>query len=105
MLKKRRPSMSLVIEIKVIPSARAKRWSVDKGGTLKCYLQSPPEKNKANQELQKTIAQALGISNDKVEIIHGHTSRLKRVKIHVSCTLAYLYEVFKIDWQQPILHE
>jgi len=50
-------------------------------GRLKIRISAPPVDGKANERLTEVIAKALGVSKSSVEIIKGHTSRLKTVRI------------------------
>ena len=79
--------MSLIFDVKVVPSAGRVAWAYDKNGTLKCFLSSPPEKGKANKELVKLIAKALQVPQLAVSIVAGETSRNKRVEVDTSKTL------------------
>jgi uncharacterized protein len=94
--------MPLMIELKVIPSAGRIAWILDKSGQLKCYLKSPPEKGKANAELIKLIAKAVGISQDRVIIVAGATDRKKRIKIEAAINFDQLLSFLSIDRQQGL---
>ncbi len=50
-------------------------------GRLKIKISAPPVDGKANQALIEFIAKALGVSKSKVEIVKGHSSKLKTLKI------------------------
>jgi uncharacterized protein (TIGR00251 family) len=50
-------------------------------GRLKIRISAPPVEGKANERLTEVIAKAFGVSKSSVEIIKGHTSRLKTVRI------------------------
>jgi len=58
----------------------------DKSGMLKCFLKSPPEKNKANNELVKLVANLLDMSASSVLLVGGLTSRTKRLAIQCPLT-------------------
>jgi len=73
--------MSLVVEVKVVPSSGRSQCVIDKSGTFKCYLKSPPEKGLANKELIKMVAKAVGATQNNVTILTGAASRHKRIKI------------------------
>jgi len=96
----KRASMALLCTIKVIPSSGRNAWVLDKSGTLKCYLKSPPEKGKANKELIKLIADVLSLAQHKITLMSGLTSRVKRVKIDLDITFEQLLEKLKIEYQQ-----
>jgi uncharacterized protein len=76
--------MALQIIIKVIPSSGRSNCQVDKNGTLKCGLKSPPEKGKANDELVKLVAKKLDLTQAAVSILLGKTSRTKTVLIQTT---------------------
>lgn len=82
--------MSLVFEVKAMPSSGRTKWLLDKNGQLKCYLKNPPEKGKANKELVEFIADSLSCAKHAVEIIKGSTRRKKTIKIAIDCS----YEQF-----------
>jgi uncharacterized protein (TIGR00251 family) len=50
-------------------------------GRLKIRISAPPVDGKANERLTEVIASAFGVSKTSVEIIKGHTSRLKTIRI------------------------
>lgn len=91
--------MAFILDIKVVPSSGKTGFVLDKSGVLKCFLKSPPEKGKANQELIKTLAKALGVTQDKVSLIGGLASRSKRVKIEQDFTFDSLLAVLGIERQ------
>jgi uncharacterized protein (TIGR00251 family) len=51
------------------------------GDALKVRLSVPPIEGKANQALTKFLAKELHVSPSAVEILAGHTSRQKRVRV------------------------
>jgi uncharacterized protein (TIGR00251 family) len=51
------------------------------GDALKIRLTAPPIAGKANQALKKFLAKQLDIPPSSVEILTGHTSRQKRVRV------------------------
>ena len=73
--------MPVSIEVKVVPSSGKQECFWDKSGKLKCFLKSPAEKGKANNELLKLLAKYLEISALNLKIISGATARKKLVKI------------------------
>jgi uncharacterized protein (TIGR00251 family) len=91
--------MALLIEIKVSPSSGRLECKLDKNGNLKCWLKSPAEQGKANAELIKFFAKTLGVSQDKVVLVSGQTSRSKRLKIDTPMTFEQLLEIFGIHRQ------
>lgn len=78
--------MSIIIEVKVVPSAGKTGACLDASNKLKMYLKSPPEAGKANLELIRYLAQALGTTQAEISIIAGAISRKKKVKIALPLT-------------------
>lgn len=91
--------MSLIIEIKVVPSSGRNKWVLDKSNKLKAYLKSAPERGLANEELVKSIAKALRLPATMVAIVSGATSRNKRVKINAEVTYDQLLAALGIEQQ------
>src|SRR5438132_4058487 len=92
----------LLIDIKVVPNAGRTGWVIDKSGTLKCFLKSPAEQGKANAELIKTLAKALGIPQNSVTIVMGTQSRSKRVAVDAEITYDTFLELLGIEQQLKI---
>ena len=90
--------MPFIFEVKVFPSSGKKGWSIDKSGNLKCYLKSPAEQGKANEELIKSVAKALGVTQNMVSIISGLQSRKKRIRVEADMTFNKFLELLGIDW-------
>ncbi len=91
--------MALVFEVKVIPSAGTFGFMRGKNGELICRLKSAPEKGHANQELIKGLAKLLRITQSDIEIVSGLTSRKKKIKIHIPCTVEQLCVALDVPYQ------
>ena len=50
-------------------------------GVLKVRLKAPPVDGAANEELRKVLAEEFDVPRSNVEIVSGHASRTKRVRI------------------------
>ena len=50
-------------------------------GRLKIKITAPPVDGKANESLIEFLAKTFKISKSKVEILKGHTSKLKTIKL------------------------
>ncbi len=72
----------LVLEITVVPQSGRSALVLDKSRRLRCFVKAAPEKGKANDEVVNIIATALKIPKGNIEIVVGHTSRKKVVRIH-----------------------
>jgi uncharacterized protein (TIGR00251 family) len=94
--------MAFIFDVKVFPNSGKKGWSIDKTGNLKCYLKSPAEQGKANEELIKSLSKALGISQNMISIVSGVQSKKKRIKVDIELTFNMLLELLGIDWQMDM---
>jgi uncharacterized protein (TIGR00251 family) len=79
--------MALQIIIKVNPSSGRSACQIDKNGTLKCSLKSPPENGKANEELIALISKKVGIPKNDITLLLGKTSRTKTVQLKTTQTV------------------
>jgi len=72
---------TITLSVRVTP--RAKRNAVTKmeDGSLKVYVQAPPEDGRANEALVETVAEWLGVKRRQVAIVTGETSRNKVVRL------------------------
>ncbi len=71
-----------ILSVRVVPGASKSEIVGLEGGALKVRLAAPPVRGKANRELAKLLARALGVRSHEVEIVSGHSARLKTVKVH-----------------------
>ena len=72
----------LVLDIKAVPRSRTAEVSdVMANGVLKVKVTAVPEKGRANEEICALLAEYLGAPKRSVEVIYGHTSPQKRVRI------------------------
>lgn len=94
--------MAVIIECKVVPGSGRQAFLRDKSGIIKCFLKSPPEKGKANEELIKLISSLLKIQSSLVTIVQGHTVRKKKVKIDTQGSLQEILARCGIDTQTSI---
>jgi len=69
------------LPIKVVPGSSKNCIAGWLGETLRIRVIAPPERGKANIAVEKIIAEALGVSNDSVNIVQGPTSARKVVEI------------------------
>ena len=73
---------SLVISVKVIPrSAVSEVAGKTENGVLRVKVHAVPEKGKANMEVCRVLSEYFGVPRSNVEIVSGHTSVQKRVRI------------------------
>jgi uncharacterized protein (TIGR00251 family) len=68
-------------QVRVLPRGRRDAVVGLHGDALKIRLAAPPERGKANRALQEFLGERLGVPPSAVEILSGHTSRRKRVRV------------------------
>ena len=72
----------LSLNVKVIPkSSKNELAGMLDENTLRIKVAAPPEKGKANVELCSFLAQQLGVRQQNVEIVRGHTASHKQIVI------------------------
>jgi uncharacterized protein (TIGR00251 family) len=67
--------------VRVAPKGRRNEIIGGHSDAIKVRVQAPPVEGKANQALREFLAEQLGVSCRDVEIVSGHTSRWKRVRV------------------------
>ncbi len=70
-----------IFRVRVLPRSRRDEVVGLHGDALKIRLTAPPVRGKANRALREFLADQLGVSPSDVEILTGHTSRRKRVRV------------------------
>jgi uncharacterized protein len=71
----------VTISVRIQPRASKNGVSRMQDGSLRIRLTAPPVDGAANEALVKFLSDTLSVSKSQVEILSGHTSREKRVKI------------------------
>jgi len=72
----------LILKIKVEPRSSRAGVIGQYGDSLKVKLTSPPVEGRANKELIEILAKQFGVHKRNIEIISGHSSKNKLVKLH-----------------------
>ena len=72
---------TLIIKLHVQPGAKRTEVVGMHGDALKIRLAAPPVDGKANEVLIDFLADAFGVPKRQVELLSGHASRSKRVRI------------------------
>ncbi|MHC4550899.1 MAG: DUF167 domain-containing protein [Planctomycetota bacterium] len=65
------------LAVRVAPGARSNRIVGVHGGALKVAVQAPPERGKANREVARLLAAAVGAQARDVAVVRGATARDK----------------------------
>ena len=71
----------LVLSVWVQPGSNKNEIQSITEDTLKIKVTSPPKEGQANKACKEFLAKELGIKRYQVEIIRGHKSRKKTMKI------------------------
>jgi hypothetical protein len=67
--------------VRVVPRASRSEIIGEHDGALRVRVAAPPVEGSANEELVRTLACAFGVPTRTVEIVGGHHSKTKRVRI------------------------
>lgn len=79
--KQKRTDASATFAVRIQPRASKNGVSRMQVGSLKIRLTAPPVDGAANEALVRFLSDSLSVGRSQVEIVSGHTSREKRVKI------------------------
>jgi len=71
----------LTFKVRVVPRASHSEIVGEHDGALRVRIAAPPVEGAANEELVRTLAQAFKVSRNTIEIVAGHTSKLKTVRV------------------------
>lgn len=72
---------SITLSIRIQPRASKNEITRMENGGLKIRLTAPPVDGAANEALIRLLADTLSVNRSQVEIVSGHTSRDKIVRI------------------------
>ena len=72
----------VLLSVKLQPRASANAIGDALGGELRIKVTAPPVDAAANEALVKLLAQQLDCPRNRVELVRGHTSRHKTIKLH-----------------------
>lgn len=70
-----------MFSVRVVPGSQQDAVAGLHGDALRIRLKAPPVEGKANQALRAFLAEQLGVPVDAVEILAGHASRRKIVRV------------------------
>jgi len=71
----------VIFKIKVQPGAAKNEIVGVQGDVLRIKINAPPVKGKANRALIDFLAEKLGVKKSEIEILSGHTSKIKKIKV------------------------
>lgn len=72
---------AVTISVKLQPRSSRNQVVGREGDSYRIKVTAPPVDGKANAALVKLLAKKLGIPPKKIDILSGHTSRLKTIRI------------------------
>lgn len=72
----------MILQVKITPNSPTNSLIGWQENTLKIRIHAPPDKNKANEELIDFLAALLHLPKNHIQILSGHTSRLKKLEIN-----------------------
>jgi uncharacterized protein (TIGR00251 family) len=75
-------SDGVLLSVKLQPRASANEIGDALGDELRIKVTAPPVDAAANEALVKLLAQHLDCPRNRVELVRGHTSRHKTVKLY-----------------------
>jgi uncharacterized protein (TIGR00251 family) len=73
---------SVLLSVKLQPRASANEIGQALGNELRIKVTAPPVDSAANEALVRLLAQELDCPRNRVELVRGHTSRHKIVRLH-----------------------
>jgi uncharacterized protein len=68
--------------VRVVPRASRSQVAGEHDGHLRVRVAAPPVEGAANEELIRILARALDVPRRAVEIMSGHASKVKHVRVH-----------------------
>ena len=81
MLDLQKTNDGVIFKIKVQPGAGKNEIVGVQGDALKIKISARAVKGKANRALVDFLAEKLGVNRSSVEIIGGHMSKIKKIKV------------------------
>lgn len=72
---------ALTFGVRVVPRASRTAAAGEHDGALKVRVAAPPVEGAANEELTRFLARAFGVHARAVEIVSGHASKTKVVRV------------------------
>jgi uncharacterized protein len=72
---------NIIFSVRVVPRSSRSEIAGEQGGSLRVRIAAPPVDGAANEELVRVLAKEFGVSRRAINIISGHSSRLKKISI------------------------
>jgi uncharacterized protein (TIGR00251 family) len=77
---------NLLLDVKVTPQANESKIVGWKDSYLTIRIAQIASEGKANEAVVALLAKAFSLRKSQVEIVAGHTSRIKRIRLH-TCSI------------------
>ena len=71
----------LKFRVQVVPRASRSEIVGEHDGLLRVRIAAPPVEGAANEELIKLLAKKFRVAKNNVDIVSGHSSRIKQVSV------------------------
>lgn len=81
MLRITKTATGATFKVRVQPGASKNEIVRVQEDALKVRISAPPVQGKANKALVNFLAKELGVKKSEIEIVSGHTSRVKTIKV------------------------
>ena len=75
---------ALTFSVYVQPRSSTASFVGSHNNALKIKLTAPPADGAANKQCCQLLAKALSLPKSAIELVSGHTSRHKRIRIHLA---------------------
>ena len=75
-------SDGVLLSVKLQPRASRNEIGEQSGNELRIKVTAPPVDAAANEALLRLLAESLNCPRNRVELVRGHTSRHKTVKVY-----------------------
>jgi uncharacterized protein (TIGR00251 family) len=72
---------AITLTVRVVPRASRTGVAGEHDGALRVRVAAPPVEGAANEELIRFIAKLLGVPSREVEIVSGHASKTKVLRV------------------------
>jgi uncharacterized protein (TIGR00251 family) len=71
----------MTLHIKAKPGSKGNQIIIADDGTITIKIKAPAQDGKANEELVRFLAEKLGLSKSKINIVSGFSSPFKKLEI------------------------
>jgi uncharacterized protein (TIGR00251 family) len=72
----------LILSVKLQPRASSNSIEAPLGNELRIKVTAPPVDSAANEALIRFLVEKLSVPRNRIELLRGHTSRHKQLKIY-----------------------